>query len=110
MTHPALVERDHIRRLRDRLKERQDRALGVLASRAARTSGEPHDGGAGMRGLRPQPNERELDHGSIRAGAVLEYRQVPELGSDRRGAVVRLEPDGLETEASRRDLDGGGGV
>jgi hypothetical protein len=98
--HAALIEGDHVGELRDVLKERKEQPLGVLCSRAARPSREPHHRRPGPRGSGLQTDESELDRRAARPRAVLEDRQPPELGDDWLRAVGGVQRDRFEAESA----------
>ena len=102
LPHPALVESDDVRKVRDRLEEGKNRTLRILAPRAAGAAREPHDGRSRVRGRRLQPDERELDHRAARPRPVLEDGQVTQLRGDRQSSVSGCEPDRLEAQSARR--------
>ncbi len=108
--HAALIEGDYVGELRDVPKERKERPLGVLDSRAARAAREPHDRRAGPRSCGFETDESELDRRASRPRAVLEDRQPPELDRDGLRAVGRLQSDRFEAKGAGSGVRCGGGI
>ena len=92
-SHPPLIQGDDVGELRDLEEEREDLTFRVVGAGASRAAGEPDHRRSrpGRGGSNPQ--ERELDRRTRRAGVILGNGEPAELRGDAGRAVPRLEQE-----------------